>query len=231
MIKYSLTWTEFKNLCIISKQLSYQYIEAFHGYKIFASEGGILWECTIVKEDPRNADQIDFEDNYKDNANQTIQSEVVVTNTVNTQVQGGNLDVNIVSGTATAEFVRYLPRFYLSSDDIPLSKTEETELVNLTFDGQLDYILINFSRDDVELFIYVDGSLIFNEVLQKLDDIYMCKQITHTIHVSNNGKRVVFQWNTTPPDVTQSLRITAKKTVSATTKMKSIIIGYRTKVE
>lgn len=64
------TWTEFKALIVI-KKLVIQYEENLSFYLIWADEGNTSYWCKITKESG-NADQTDFEDNYKVNANQPI---------------------------------------------------------------------------------------------------------------------------------------------------------------
>ena len=48
------------------------------------------------------------------------------------------------------------------------------------------------------------------------------------IKVSSNGKHVFIEWPT-PVDFKTSFKIKAKKTVSSTTKMDSIVVAYRKK--
>lgn len=59
-------WTAFKFTCITTKKLSCQYTEAPDRYEIYGPEISVItWRTTLLKTDIPNADQIDFETNYK----------------------------------------------------------------------------------------------------------------------------------------------------------------------
>ncbi|RLI54443.1 MAG: hypothetical protein DRP09_13040 [Candidatus Thorarchaeota archaeon] len=66
-----LAWAELKNL-VASKNLLLQYVELETAYNVWTSEGNVIYRCRIDKDDPRNDDQIDFEDNYKDQCNKAL---------------------------------------------------------------------------------------------------------------------------------------------------------------
>ena len=66
-----LTWANFKNK-ITSKNLKLQYEEYSTNYEVWALESYIKYFCYVKKTNPKNDDQIDFEDNYKDSANKSI---------------------------------------------------------------------------------------------------------------------------------------------------------------
>ena len=68
-----LTWAQFKQICITEKSLRLQYIDHTTWYYIFASDSIAQYWLEISQTDPRNEDQIDFEDNYKSSSNQDIQ--------------------------------------------------------------------------------------------------------------------------------------------------------------
>ena len=63
------TWTQFKTL-VVNKDLSIQYSEESNLYEIYASENGFIWHINLIKDE--GADIVDFETNYKDNANSSI---------------------------------------------------------------------------------------------------------------------------------------------------------------
>lgn len=150
MRKVYLQWTDFKTL-ITSKQLKMQYEITETGYYyIWASELNTEYSCRIKIETPKSADQVEFEDNFMADSNQTacILAKII-----------GNL---------TATLVRYRPRFYTSRNNIALSDSVDTELISIDVDGQLDAISANFDRDDVEFVLSIDGT----EVLRiELDDL------------------------------------------------------------
>lgn len=65
------SWEQFKNI-IEKKKINIQYQEKENEYNIFISEGNIIWSYLLFKTTPVNSDQEDFENNYKNNANQPI---------------------------------------------------------------------------------------------------------------------------------------------------------------
>lgn len=67
-----MSWTDFKSICN-SKSLLMQ-IEAETGaYYLAAYDGPQKYATSIMKEDPANADQTDFETNYKSNTNKKLE--------------------------------------------------------------------------------------------------------------------------------------------------------------
>lgn len=62
-------WTKFKQY-VIDRNLSIQYINDDPDiYELYAIDGGFVALCIIKKDNPRNLDQVDFEDNYQANCN------------------------------------------------------------------------------------------------------------------------------------------------------------------
>jgi len=60
------SWSSFKQTCITTKNLNCQYEEAVDRYELYGPDtSSLLWHTSILKSDPRNADQVDFEDNHK----------------------------------------------------------------------------------------------------------------------------------------------------------------------
>jgi hypothetical protein len=74
MVTFETTsWTQFKQVAITAKNLSIQYNDAGTTYEIYGPDlGGILWHCSILKTDPANPDQSDFETNIIPVANGVI---------------------------------------------------------------------------------------------------------------------------------------------------------------
>ena len=67
------TWTQFKNLCILTKNLNCQFTEDATRYDFYGPDANNLtWHTSIMKSEPRNEDQIDFEDNHKTSFNWAI---------------------------------------------------------------------------------------------------------------------------------------------------------------
>ena len=228
-MKIDLSWTQFKNHVIITKGLKYQYIEQGNRYFIFASEGTIDYYCYISIEDPANTNQIDWVNNYQENANQNMTMNVNIENEV---------DVNVGSDQIVSESLRFKPCFYSSKEDIYLSNTLDTELVNINVDGQLDAISVNFDRDDVEFVLEVDGGEVLRVILEDLKSEckYDLKRIGHgwntkfPIIITNNGKHIILNYENYPPSIISNITLKARKTKQAQTKMKSILIVYREKI-
>jgi len=60
------SWDGFKQTCITNKNLNCQYEESATRYELYGPDGNdILWHVSVLKSDPRNSEQIDFEDNRK----------------------------------------------------------------------------------------------------------------------------------------------------------------------
>ena len=73
-----------------------------------------------------------------------------------------------VSSLPTVSLERFKPKFYNSNTDIALSQSNDTELFNQNVDGKLDAISVNFTRDDVEFVLEVDGVEILRINLEEL---------------------------------------------------------------
>jgi len=69
-MKQQLSWTNFKSICITDQDMQIRYIDKGSWYHVFSDLSDTTYWLEITQSDPRNADQIDFEDNYKDDANQ-----------------------------------------------------------------------------------------------------------------------------------------------------------------
>lgn len=67
-----MTWTDFKAI-VSSKNMSMQYTEEGGYYCLLAIDSGITYECDIKIETPASTDQEEFEDDYKDDCNASIQ--------------------------------------------------------------------------------------------------------------------------------------------------------------
>jgi len=64
-----LTWAAFETI-VSDKKLSIHYVTTEHSYyHIWTTGMAIEYECEVKIDSPANADQQDFEDNYKDAAN------------------------------------------------------------------------------------------------------------------------------------------------------------------
>lgn len=65
------SWTALKTL-VVSKGLLLQYQEGANYYQLFAIDYNIGYFFTMLKNDPADQDQLDFETNFKPTANQKI---------------------------------------------------------------------------------------------------------------------------------------------------------------
>jgi len=72
MTTLDCAWTSFKEIAT-KKNLSIQYEEVTdRHYNIFTVDGIITYQCRIAIEDPAGSDQVDFQDNYKEEANNSV---------------------------------------------------------------------------------------------------------------------------------------------------------------
>lgn len=231
-MKTRLSWSIFKQRVIINKVLYYQYLEDDNSYGIWADEENITYYCTIDKTNPKSSDQIDWEDNYKSGANPRVYPRVAIgtqTKEVTTSNFGAteSLDVTI-HGNTLVDLPRFTPKFYASTNEIILSDTQDTQIVSLSYNGQLDYFSLLFDRDDLELILIVDTVEILRISLDDLQDTVKFNLLNteFPITLSANGKQVLFSYST-PVDIQQSFEIKAKSTVASTTKLLSVLVGYR----
>lgn len=67
-----MTWTDFKALCVVKKNLTLQYEESPTEYSIWAKEEQERYDCVIGKDSPPTVDQSDFESHYKTESNWAI---------------------------------------------------------------------------------------------------------------------------------------------------------------
>ena len=67
-----LLWSEFKSIVLIRSDMKMQYIESNAFYWIKGVDAVFEIGCIIEKADPKGEAQVDFEDNYKTNANKPI---------------------------------------------------------------------------------------------------------------------------------------------------------------
>lgn len=65
------SWSDIKDLHV-KKNIPIQYEDQDESYFVWFAECGDTYYCDIKKTTPKNTDQEDFEDNYKDGANQPI---------------------------------------------------------------------------------------------------------------------------------------------------------------
>lgn len=66
-----LPWSEFKSL-VNAKKTSIQFSESESSYQLFLIDGLFQVQCTLFKTTPENADQLDFETNYKPVSNKPL---------------------------------------------------------------------------------------------------------------------------------------------------------------
>lgn len=233
MNKIQLTWTKFKAL-ITPKNFKINYIDTSNSYYIWVDEGITTYFCGIEKND--NADQTDFEDNYKPTANNPVITlkdlsdkigEVQDTPTQYTLLRRLK-DVEAGLSGITATMARYRPKFYTSKANIGINGSD-TQLVSLDFDGQLDGISIAFDKEEVECILIVDGTEIFRVELKDLNNQseYGMSLSNKNFNVSteNSGNQIIFHWSA-PVDIISNLTIKAKNS----SNMYAIMVAYREKV-
>lgn len=71
-MKLTLDWNDFKQTCIIEKNLRIQYIQSEYKYRLLAFDDYLIYTCNIEIDTPANNDQDDFETNYKNLTNGNI---------------------------------------------------------------------------------------------------------------------------------------------------------------
>lgn len=64
-----LSWSEFKQVALIDKELEHQCRLEDWGYRVKAVDGSIIYRCDIDDEDNGGADKTDYETNYLPSAN------------------------------------------------------------------------------------------------------------------------------------------------------------------
>jgi len=214
--KIELTWTEFKTQIIEEEfPLNYRILykeDTAIGYEIYAMDETTVWYSNLYD----TADKTEFEENYKALCNKY-------------HVQ--NISIHsLADGLALVP--RYRPKFYVSDSNIELNSSD-TQLTSIDVDGQIDSISVTFDRDDVEFSLWIDETEIFREILDNLAHTSKYdlnkNNICFTVITSNNGKQIIMKWDS-PCDLTSNLTIKAKKTISGTTNMTSILIAYREKI-
>lgn len=155
-----------------------------------------------------------------------------------TQIGKDRLCVDAVVSAIENNADRFKPRFYISDTQITLTSQEtDTELLDLDFDGKIDSIAVNFTRDDVEFALFADSVEILRVDMEDMrhDKFYLGNW--HYRHTSNFpvtigkcGKQIIISWVNYPADILTNLTIKAKKTTSKTVKMDSIFVTYRIRV-
>lgn len=115
-----VSWTEFKNI-VNSKALKIQCEEASSDYYLYALDGNFAYQYILKKDG--DADQLDFENNYKSNTNQPIAQGI------KTQYKSDIVDVNE------------------SEQEINLEGIY-TEFTIMNFDGEPVFVKLNSSLND-----------------------------------------------------------------------------------
>jgi len=212
------TWTEFKTLVINNKRLKFQERDKTGYYDLWADEGTeTTYMCEIEK---GTADATDYENNYQSDANQVPSSNVDVNN-----------EITIINEP------RYRPRFWKSQTEVELSNSSDITIANININGKLDGISINFTRDDVEFVLEIDGTELMRIELSDLEDnnVYNLNstgtdECIFPVKTTRAGRQIVINFGSNPVDVTSNITVKAKKTVNPTTNFVAGMIVYREKV-
>ena len=105
-INFKITWADLKAR-ISAKNMQMQYVEHSNFYVVFGLENGNAIYTHIAKTSPANADQTDFESNYKSSANTKVLDVVAAPESLYQMVpatNGSNENANVNGGTTPQTF-------------------------------------------------------------------------------------------------------------------------------
>lgn len=148
-----LTYAEFKNICS-SKNIGMQYQDlsqdTYKEYSLTACDSFIIYLCKINNTD-HASDVSDFENNYKDNSNQTITNPV--------SIENGN------------KYLKYKNDF--TTKNLSCNNSTWTEFYDINFtpdDKHFDEIII-IATNNHKFKIEIDGEEIINAGINDLEDL------------------------------------------------------------
>jgi len=203
------TWAEIKNLAS-AKGLSLQYYEEGNKYYVFIAELSIVYLFSLEKNTTPTSDQTDFETNHKPTGNTSIPTPI--------------------SGNLTSVQAKYTPKLAQTITKVTLTSTDQS-ILSITGEGRVDFINFRFSKDEVELSVWVDGVEAYRVDLEIIEEDHKLKSDEEDISFSHpiaSGKTYQEIWNEAV-DFSTSFEVKAKKT-SSNPKMLSALIRYRLKV-
>jgi len=209
-MKIELTWPEFKQRCILDKELNYQYLEANNRYRIFACENGIEYCTYIAVEIPKNSEQIDFEVNYLSEANQLITH-----------------NINIV-GNISADIPRFSPRLYQNIIDNEVGINVEKTIIDISENGQFDFISISLERKEWAVILEVDGVEVYRISIEELSDKHKLRNTVDFIYTKGNSTFV--EKYPTPVDFLTGVKIKVKNLSNSVRKVRAVLLRYKVKV-
>lgn len=174
--RVDIPWDKFKAL-INDKELSIQYVEIATGYLLILVDGPLTLNCVIPKTSPANVYQIDFEDNYKDNANQKIDkqefanSDLRVTTVADTLITDNRIPVE---ATVIAQnSCPTLPNtFKIEYDGSNIScPSSYATLYTYSGSGLFHGAILDFNSDSVQVKLEIDGNIVFELTLEQIEDM------------------------------------------------------------
>lgn len=114
------SWTAFKDLCITKKNLNNQYVDNGRTYELYGPDANDLtWHTSILKTDPANADQTDFEDNHEANFNFAVGNRAYPFSTSDFDFQGNGVLATATKTTTTdIDLVVPSPGMYVNGGEV-----------------------------------------------------------------------------------------------------------------
>lgn len=163
-------WAGLKN--IINNNYSFNYfIDGSNNYEIIVSVGSQVYKARIALTEPKNIDQIDFEDNYKDNADAPINAPYV-----------------------DASLVRTIQNF--TPTQMPRSNQPYLDFFSLNGKGALSSFILKLGNEKVTIKLSMDGITVFETSVEDLDDFDDTGVRSSWLSWNGSDKIIVFKPST-----------------------------------
>lgn len=163
-------WSGLKN--IIDNNYSFNYfIDGSNNYEIIASVGSQVYKARIAITNPKNTYQIDFEDNYKSNA-----------------------DSNINTPYIDASLVRTIQNF--TPTQMPRSSESYLDFFSLSGRGALSSFVLKLRNDKVTIKLLMDEIVIFETNIEDLDSFDNTAAMYSWLSWNDSNKIIVFKPST-----------------------------------
>ena len=213
MSRFKRDWATFKN-DLTNFGLDLWYLEEGSLYDIWINVNGREFYAIVKKTTPVNADQIDFETNYKPNANKI-----------------GTDALRIQPG------VLFRPRVFANTADISVSANSAVTLFDSTAQsiakGRIDFLTARTNDDQFEIELIIDGIQIYRLKLRDLKYDYKLRSDNDGFKLPigvGEDRKQFFDCYQLPADFDSSLIVQAHNTRSYTKKVYSYLIRLREKI-
>jgi len=162
-----MKWDEFKNTVeALSLQIQVD-TESSVDYAIAAYNGIHKYVCVIAKTEPRNTEQIDFEDNWLDTVNSKITTEINV-NGLN--FDGDELKVKAQVQSTTPTINNPELEYSFTKVDLPKWNEQFYTVTEISGTGCIHAFHLSFNSDRVIVRLEIDGQEIFDVDCEELED-------------------------------------------------------------